>query len=122
MCRPPCCNDSGSGGGLAIAAIAAVLIGAAVIDKAAPVLAQTVKIAVEVIRIGLIVTLSAATCAAITWITVRVVRWRAKRRHSAQPAPSCAECGNTGEVLWAGEGGRFELAACTGCQPAERAG
>ena len=121
MCRSSCCNDSGGGSGLLMGAAAAVLIGAAVIDKARPALAEAAKVAIDVVRIGLIVTLTAITCAAVTWITIRVIRRRTQRRRPTQAASTCPACQDTGEVLWASQDGEFTLTGCAGCQPSNQA-
>ena len=122
MCRPPCCNDSGSGSGLAVGAIAALLIGAAVISKVRPALAEAAKVAIEALRIGLIVTLAAVTCAAITWIIIRVIRWRIHRHQSKQAVPTCPACDDSGEVLWTSRDGELKLTGCAGCQTTRQAG
>ena len=122
MCRPPCCNDSGSGGGLAVGAIAALLIGAAVIGKVRPALAEAAKVAIEALRIGLIVTLAAATCAAVSWITIRVIRWHIHRHQPKQTAPTCPACDDSGEVLWTSREGELKLTGCAGCQTTRQAG
>ena len=122
MCRPPCCNDSGSGSGLAVGAIAVLLIGAAVISKVRPALAEATKVAIEALRIGLIVTLAAVTCAAVTWIIIRVIRWRIHRHQPKQTAPTCPACDDSGEVLWTSRDGELKLTGCAGCQITRQAG
>ena len=122
MCRPPCCNDSGSGSGFAVGAIAALLIGAVVISKVRPALAEAAKVTIEALRIGLIVTLAAATCAAVTWIIIRLIRWRIHSHQPKQTAPTCPACDDSGEVLWTSRDGELKLTGCAGCQSTRQAG
>ena len=122
MCRPPCCNNSGSGSGLAVGAIAVLLMGAAVISKVRPALAEASKVAIEALRIGLIVTLVAVTCAVVTWIIIRVIRWRIHRHQTKQTARTCPACDDSGEVLWASQDGELKLTGCAGCQTTRQAG
>ena len=122
MCRPPCCNDSGGGSGLAVGAIAVLLIGAAIISKVRPALAEAAKVAIEALRIGLIVTLTAVICAAVTWVIIRVIRWRIHRHQPKRTAPTCPACDDSGEVLWTSRDGELKLTGCAGCQTTRQAG
>jgi hypothetical protein len=82
---------------------------------------------------------AAATVVAIVaiWATARVVRTRRHARQQmlqtvpsgtrhpsdeADDEPECLACGDTGTVLRAITGSRYEQRPCPECQPAHRAG
>jgi membrane protein implicated in regulation of membrane protease activity len=122
MCKPACCNNSSGNGGIAIAAILAVLAAAAIIGKLRPFFHQAARIAAEVFQFLIMAALAATICAVATVVIVTVLRWRAKHpRKTSQPQASCPACEGTGEVLWAGHDGQFQLTTCAGCQPANQA-
>jgi hypothetical protein len=102
--------------------MAVLLVGAAVISKVRPALAEAAKVAIEALRIGLIVTLAAVICAAATWIIIRVIRWRIHRDQSKRSAPTCPACDDSGEVLWTSRDGELKLLGCAGCQTTRQAG
>jgi len=140
MCRPSCCDKSG-GQGAGIAAVALILGAALIVAKIGPIVAKIVHVATEVIRIaalttGLVVALAVITCAAIM-----VTSWQLRRkslvagRNQVIAAPTirvsasragrpadCLACGDSGQVLRAIDGGRYQSFACPVCEPAEWAG
>jgi hypothetical protein len=140
MCRPSCCNKSSSDGA-GIAAVA-VIGGAAVIAvKIGPIVARILHVIVEVLTIITLTAAAALVCIVVTWLTVRFVRWRLSRHHAhrqitlrpvpfaarqhveqASDVPDCLACGDTGTVLRAISGSRYQARPCPACEPAKRAG
>jgi hypothetical protein len=82
MCEPSCCKKSSSEG-TAIAAIAAVAAGAIIAVKIGPIVARILHLVVEVLTIVMLTTATALACIILGWLTIRIVRWRA-RQHPAQ--------------------------------------
>jgi len=136
MCRPSCCTKS-SGEGAAITAIAVLIGGALIVAKVGPIVARIFH---DVIEALVIITLTAASvlaCLLMTWLVIRLVRWRNRRRAAnrqvLQPVRSatqlphqtigrkCLACGDTGTVLRA-LGSRYQDRPCPVCEPAHRAG
>jgi hypothetical protein len=132
--RPSCSRPSE--GGTSIAAVA-VLAGAAFADaKIGPAVARIWHLAVEALMIATI-TAAAAVAIVATCATVSLV---GKRRHARQQMlqtvpsgtrhpvdnadnePGCLACGDTGTVLRAITGGRYQQQPCPECQPAQRTG
>ena len=138
MCKPPCCNNSGSQGP-GIPAVAVIIGAALVAAKIGPLVANTVHVVLEVIRlvaltIGLVLAL-----AALTWAAIALVRWQLRRKalpaksirviitrpsEQTEPAdrPDCLACGGTGTVLRALSGGQYQPSGCPVCEPVWRAG
>jgi hypothetical protein len=135
MCRPPCCQPSNEGAG--IAAIA-VLIGAAVAyARVGPAVARIWHLAVEALTIAMLTAAAALAAIVVTWATVRIVRTRRQARQQAilHPVrsgarhpidqasdPDCLACGDTGTVLRALSRDRYQEQSCPECQPVHRAG
>jgi uncharacterized membrane protein len=140
MCRPSCCDNSG-GQGAGIAAVALILIGALIVAKIGPIVAQIGHIALEVIRIAVVTAAAVLAVAVITWAVVMITRWQLRRTASAagqtqvvvtptirvsasrasRPA-DCLACGGSGRVLKAIGGSRYQPGACPVCEPAQWAG
>jgi hypothetical protein len=138
MCRPSCCNKS-SGQGTGIAAVAVIAAGAIVAVKIGPIVARIIHLIVEVLTIIMLTAASALVCIVLAWLTVRIVRWQLRRHHGHQqtalrPVPSavcitgagsgpgCLACGDTGQVLRAIGGSKYQAQPCPACEPATRAG
>ena len=137
MCKTPCCNNK-SREGAGIAAVAVLAAGAIVAVKIGPVVARILHLAVEVLTIIMLTAASALAAIVATWLTVRLVRWRARQHHARQPVtlrpvrsvasvraadpqPGCLACGDTGTVLRAISGSRYQAESCPVCEPATRA-
>src|SRR5215813_12405671 len=114
MCKRSCCNKSREGAG--VAAVAVLAAGAIVAVKIGPAVARIIHLAVEVLTIVLLTAASALAAIVLTWLTVRIVRWRVRQHHprqpvtlrpvptaanvtSADPQPGCLACGDTRTVL-----------------------
>ena len=134
MCRPSCCKKPpDEGAGIAAVAVIAAVFAAA---KIGPAVARIWHLAVEALMIATI-TAAAAVAIVATCATVSLV---GKRRHARQQIrqtlpsgtkhpvdnadnePGCLACGDTGTVLRAITGGRYQQQPCPECQPAQRTG
>jgi hypothetical protein len=138
MCkRSCCCCTSKSHEGAGIAAVAAIAAGAIVAAKIGPIVARILHLAVEVLTIILLTAASALTAILLTWVTVRIVRWRVRQHHPRQPLtlrpvptaagvkpadsqPGCLACGDTGTVLRAITGSRYQPRPCPVCEPTRK--
>ena len=142
MCRPSCCDNS-RGQGAGIAAVALILIGTFIVAKIGPIVAQIVRIALEVVRIAALTAGAVLALAVITGAAIMITRWQLRRTapaagqtqviaapairvsasRASRPA-DCLACGGSGQVLRAidSDGGRYQPDACPVCEPAERAG
>jgi hypothetical protein len=139
MCRPSCCKPSNEGAG--IAAVAVIASAAVVAVKIGPVVARITHLVVEVLTIVMLTAVSALACIVLGWLTVCIVRWRLRRRSahpqttlqlvpssardhigSADTEPGCLACGDTGTVLRAISGSRYQAQPCPACEPVKRAG
>jgi hypothetical protein len=139
MCRPSCCKPSNEGAG--ITAVAAIAAAAVVAVKIGPVVARIIHLVVEVLTIIMLTAASALACIMLGWLAVCIVRWRLRRRSAHQQttlrlvpssardhigpagtAPGCLACGDTGTVLRAIGGSRYQAAPCPACEPVTRAG
>ena len=135
MCKPPCCQPSHEGAG--IAAVAVVIGAAYITAKIGPAVARIWHIAVEALTIFTLTCAAAAAGIVVTWATARIIRnHRARQRAmlvtvraAAQPSiapadsqPQCLACGDTGTVLRAIGPGSYQDSACPACQPVHRAG
>jgi len=125
MCRPSCCKPSGDGAGItAVAVIAAAAFAAA---KIGPAVARIWHIAVEALTIFM---LTAASAAAVTLATARIIGSRrahrqvlpypvppAAQQYTAQMGgePGCLACGGTGTVLRAITANRYQANPCPAC-------
>ncbi len=79
MCRPSCCNNSGSQGS-GIAAVA-LLIGAALVAaKIGPIVAHIINVVLNVIRLAALTTGLVVALAVFTWAVIVVTRWQRRRR------------------------------------------
>ena len=131
MCRPSCCKQSNEGAG--IAAVAVIAGGAVVAVKIGPVVARILHLVVEVLTIIMLTAATALACIVLGWLTVCIVRWRLRRRPAhpqttlrpvpsatpdhigqADTEPGCLACGDTGTVLRAIGGSRYQAAAVSG--------
>ena len=135
MCRQSRCCPKSSGNGTGIAAVAVIAAGAIVAVKIGPVVARIVHLVVEVLTIIMLSAASALAAILLTWLTIHVVRWQARRARTRQaavlrPVPSepigatadCLACGGTGTVLRVITGSRYQPQACPVCEPAQKAG
>jgi hypothetical protein len=140
MCRPSCCDNSG-GQGAGIAAVAIIIGAAFIVAKIGPIVAKIIHIAVEVIRFAAVTTGLVLALAAITWAAIMITRWQLRRTapavgetqviaapairvsasRASRPA-DCLACDDSGQVLRAIDGGRYQSFACPVCEPAEWAG
>jgi hypothetical protein len=137
MCRPSCCKPSHEGAG--ITAVAVIAAGAIVAVKIGPIVARILHLIVEVLTIIMLTAASALVCIVLAWLTVRILRWQLRRQHARQqtalrPVPSavriteadsgpgCLACGDTGQVLRAISGRKYQAQPCPACEPATRAG
>jgi hypothetical protein len=139
MCRPSCCKPSNEGAG--VAAVAVIASTAFVAVKIGPVVARIIHLAVEVLTIIMLTAATALACIVLAWLTVRIVRWRLRRRSAhpqrtlrpvptavsdhigqADTRPGCLACGDTGTVLRAIGGSRYRADRCPVCEPVTRAG
>jgi hypothetical protein len=141
MCRPPCCNDTGSQGA-GIAAVALIMVAALIAAKIGPIVAHMIHVVVEVIRLVALTTGLVVALAAVTWAAIVLTRWQLQRRTAlaatrtrvvTMPAirfsadqgsgpADCLACGGTGSVLRAIGGGRYQPGECPVCEPVQRAG
>ena len=78
MCKRSCCCHSNSREGAGIAAIAVIAAGAIVAVKIGPIVARIIHLAVEVFTIIMLTAATALTCIVVGWLTVRIVRVRAR--------------------------------------------
>jgi hypothetical protein len=137
MCKPSCCKQSHEGAG--IAAVAVIAGAALVAAKIGPVVATIAHMAIEVLTIVLVTAGSALVLIAAAWLTLQIVRWQIRQHHAhRQPVlrpvpftapavhhgsePGCLACGDTGQVLRAITGSRYQAQPCPACEPAQRAG
>ena len=140
MCRPSCCSKS-TGDGAGITAVAVVTGAAIVAVKTGPVVARILHLIVEALTIITLTAATALACILLGWLTVRIVRWRLAHYHAHRPAsvrpvpavarqhikqandgPGCLACGDTGTVLRAISGSRYQARPCPACEPAQQAG
>jgi hypothetical protein len=139
MCRPSCCNNSG-GQGAGIAAVALILIGTFIVAKIGPIVAQIVRIALEVIRITALTAAAGLAVAVAAWLAVMTVRWWLRHRSAQRQAiiwpvnatawqnvpaghqPECLACGGSRKVLPLIDGSRYQPGACPACEPAQWVG
>jgi hypothetical protein len=140
MCRPSCCDNS-RGQGAGIAAVAVILGAAVIAAKIGSIVATIVHIALEVIRFAALTAGLVLVLAAITWAAITITRWQLRQtapaasptRVVATPAiwvpasqashlSDCLACGDSGQVLKAISGSRYQPGACPVCEPARRAG
>ena len=137
MCkRSSCCNNN-SHEGAGIAAVAVLAAGAIIAVKIGPVVARIIHLAVEVLTIIMLTAASALAAIVLTWVTVRIVRWRARQHHTHKPVTlrpvptaasvrsadsqlGCLACGDTGQVLRAITGSRYQPRPCPVCEPARK--
>jgi hypothetical protein len=122
-----------------VAAIAVLAVGAIVAVKIGPVVARILHLAVEVLTIILLTAASTLAAIVLTWVTVRIVRWRVRQHHARQPVtlrpvPSaasvspadsqsgCLACGDTRTVLRAITGSRYQARPCLACEPTRKTG
>lgn len=136
MCRPSCCTKS-SGEGTAIVAIAVVIGGALIVAKIGPIVARIFHILIEALAIIALTAASILACLLVTWLVIRIVRWRNHHRAVQRPVlrpvratdqlsretagRKCLACGDTGTVLRA-VGSRYQDQPWPACEPAHRAG
>ena len=140
MCRPSCCKPSNEGAG--IAAVAVIAGGAFVAVKIGPIVARISHLVVEVLTIIMLTAASALACIVLAWLTVAHRALAAAppfRAPADDPAagsiqppehhigrqatePGCLACGDTGTVLRAIGGSRYQAQSCPACEPATRAG
>ena len=138
MCKRSCCCHNTSAEGAGIAAVAVLAAGAIVAVKIGPVVARIIHLAVEVLTIIMLTAAAALAAIVLTWVTVRIVRWRV-RQHYAKPValvpvpstgsvspadrqPGCLACGDTGTVLRAITSSRYQARPCPVCEPVRRTG
>ena len=138
MCRPSYCNNSAREGA-GITAVAVIAAGAIVAVKIGPIVARILRLIVEVLTIIMLTAASALACIVLAWVTVRILRWQLRRHHAHQqtalrPVPSdvriteagsgpgCLACGDSGQVLRAIGGSKYQARPCPACEPATRAG
>ena len=140
MCRPSCCDNSGSQGA-GIAAVALIVGAALIAAKIGPIVGRIVHVVLEVIRFAALTTGLVLALAAITWAAITITRWQLRRmapaagqtrvvavptiwvsaRQASRPA-DCLACGGSGQVLRAIHGHRYQPGACPVCEPARLAG
>jgi hypothetical protein len=138
MCRPPCCRQP-SGEGAGIAAVAILVAAGFAYAKIGPAVARIWHVAVEALTIAALGSAAAAAVIAVIWATARILRRRQlSRLVMLYPVPSgaqqlsdhagstagcrvggldCPACGDSGTVLLAITGGRYEERSCPVCQP-----
>ena len=140
MCRPPCCNNTGSQGP-GVAAVALIMLAALLAAKIGPVVAKIVHVVLDVIRLVVLTTGLVLALAAITWAAIAITHWQLRRsalaaartRVVTMPAmrvtptqrsrpADCLACGGTGSVLRAIGSGRYQPGECPVCEPMTRAG
>ncbi len=138
MCRPSCCNNSSHGsGGTGLAVVAIVLAVALVAARIGPAIAETGRIALDVIRIAALGIGSAVVLAAVIWLAVRHARRPIRRRPTQQLArrmpgtyvtgfvpaseQSCLACGDKGRIVQEIGSSAFLVRPCPDCRPAQLA-
>jgi hypothetical protein len=138
MCRPPCCNNTGSQDA-GVAAVALFIGAALVAAKIGPIVAKIVHTVLEVIRFAALTTGLVVALTAVTWAAIAITRWQLHRRTELAADPirvvprpweqtgpanqaDCLACGGTSTVLRAIRGGRYESGECPECVPTRRAG
>jgi hypothetical protein len=136
MGRPSCSKPSNEG--TSIAAVA-ILAGAAVADvKIGPAVARIWHLVIEALVIFMLTAAAAVVTIVITCATAHALRNRRRDRQQillhpvpsattdsiqeADSRPGCLACGDTGTVLRAITGSRYQQQPCPQCQPAHRAG
>src|SRR5215472_7802135 len=137
MCKRSRCCHNNSHEGAGIAAVAVLVAGAIVAVKIGPIVVSIIHLAVEVLTIIMLTAASALAAIVLTWVTARIVRWRARQHHARQPMtlrpvpaaasvspadrqPGCLACGDTGTVLRAITGSRYQARPCPVCEPARK--
>jgi hypothetical protein len=140
MCRQSCCDKSG-GQGAGVAAVVLIIGAALVAAKIGPAVARVVHIALEVIRVVALITGMVVVFAVLAGATITITRWQLRRKaivanqtrvvasptirlsppRSSRPA-DCLACGDTGMVLRAISGSRYQPSECPVCEPARRVG
>ncbi len=139
MCKPSCCNNTGSQGpGGAVVAL--ILLAVLATAKIGPIVAHIVHTVLEWIRLAALTTGLVLALAAVTWAAIVITRWQLQRRTTpavAQPPmtagrpsehvrpgddPGCLACGGTGMVLRAITGSGYQPQDCPVCEPARRVG
>src|SRR5690348_11267570 len=140
MCKPPCCNNTGSQE-TGIAAVALIIGAALVAAKIGPPVAHIIHVVLNVIRLVALTTGLVVALAVLTWAAIVVTRWQLRRRALAAgrtrvitmptiryaaeqvsgPA-DCLACGGTGTVLQAITGGRYQPDECPVCEPIQWVG
>jgi hypothetical protein len=138
MCKPSCCPGK-SGEGTGIMAIAVLAAGAIVVAEIGPIVARILHVVVEVLTIVTLTAASALTCIVLTWLGVRIVRWRARQQLAHQTATpksvsatapddiragttaGCLACGDSGTVLRAINSSRYQTQPCPICEPIAKA-
>ena len=139
MCRPSCCKPSSEAAG--IAAVAVIAGTAYVAVKIGPIVARILHLLVEVLTIIMLTAATALACIVLAWLAVRIVRWRLRCRSAhpqttlqpvpfsardhigrAETEPGCLACGDTGTVLRAIGGSRYQAQPCPACEPLTWAG
>ena len=140
MCRPPCCNNTGSQDA-GIAAVALLMLAALIVAKIGPIVAHIIYVVLDVIRLVALATGLVVALAVITWAAIVFTRWQLRRRaltaartrvvtmpanrfpadQVSGPA-DCLACSGTGTVLRAISSGRYQPGKCPVCAPAMRAG
>ena len=139
MCKRSCRCHTKSREGAGIAAVAVLAAGAIVAVKIGPIVARIIHLAVEVLTIIMLTAAAALAAIVLTWLTVRIARWRVRQHYgrqpvtlrpvpsvasviSADPQPGCLACGDTGTVLRALSGRRYQARPCPVCEPARKTG
>jgi hypothetical protein len=133
MGRPSCCKPTDEG--TSIAAVAVLADGAFAYAKIGPAVARIWHLAVEAVEIFTLTAVAAAVTNVATCVTARVIRIRRQTRqqmllqtvppgtaHPLDGADSevgCLACGDTGTVLRAITGRRYQQDRCPECQPAQ---
>ena len=139
MCRPSCCKPSNEGAG--VAAVAVIAGTAFVAVKIGPIVARIVHLVIEVLTLIMLTAASALAAIVLAWLAVRIVRWQIRQHHAHQQAtlrllpavakdhtgladskPACLACGDTGTVLRAIGGSRYQAQLCPVCDLATRTG
>lgn len=138
MCKPSNFNTSARTAD-AVGLVATVVVGLAVIGVVLPVVTAVAHVMVEVIKLAAIGIGSGAMLAAITWITIQMIRAAAISRLGSQirltarqeparltsaPVPiseqSCLTCGDKGRIIRViGNGSAMQLRPCPDCQPTQ---
>ena len=137
MCRPSCCDKSGSQGA-GIAAVAIILLAALIVAKIGPIVAKIFHVAMELLRIAAETAAAVLALTTLVWLTVMITRWWLRhrspsRRTVSQPVNAaawqhtpagnrsdCLACGGSGQVLRA-IGSSYQPADCPVCEPAQQA-